>query len=146
MPRVGPITWGYIPAVLLFASFGCNGSATMSGKVLYDNQPIPEGHLRLTPAKGPPIATEIANGEYAFDAEDGLAVGKYTVYVIATRKTGKSFVSPEPKMIDGQPVEGAPPERIEEVEQYIPAKHNRSSELLVVVAAGENRRDFELDK
>jgi hypothetical protein len=130
----------------LFVSTGCNDSATMTGQVLYDRHPIPEGQIRLTPAKGPPIATEITKGEYAFDTEDELSAGEYTVYVIGIRKTGNSFLSSEPKMSDDQSGEGSPRERIEEVEQYVPAKHNRSSTLTVVVAAGENRHDFDLDK
>jgi hypothetical protein len=58
---------GLVPALVLGLLAGCgDGSATVSGTVTYDGQPVKEGYVTFSPAdgKGPSAGGPIANGRY----------------------------------------------------------------------------------
>ena len=128
--------------VLMAICVGCDtgsaGLVAVEGNVTFDGQPVEEGSIAFEPADGvgPSGGGKIQNGKYTLGEEAGLAPGKKTVRIIATRKTGKQ-VSPF----------GGPDstDLVDEVEQYIPAIYNQESTLTCDVVAGSvNQHNFDL--
>ncbi|PQO35125.1 hypothetical protein [Blastopirellula marina] len=121
-------------ALLLAAVVGCGGepaSYRLEGQVTYDGKPIPEGAIVMKDfaVEGPSARAEIINGEYAID----VTPGKKIIQVRALRKTGRR-------------IEANPREYVDEVEEYIPKKHNFKSELTIEVAADQQGLNFDLEK
>ena len=130
----------------LVSILGCDSKVTLSGNVSYDGNPIPQGRIRLTPAEGNPVGVAIEGGQYQFPEDTELSAGDYQVWITATRKTGRTYISPDPPQVDGEYSQTAKRERIEEYEQYLPQKYNRASDIKVTLNAGENQKDFTLEK
>lgn len=127
--------------VCLVATFsGCGSSsgpkrASVSGTVKLDGTPIERGVLSLVPTgdtKGPTAGAEVVNGKYSIAEAGGPVLGQYRVEITASRKTGRTRD------------EGGMVGKIEETEQYLPAKYNTASELKLEVKAGSNKGDFDL--
>jgi len=90
--------WGIgivIPAVLLL---GCSGATDgppryeLSGKALYEGQPIPFGRIMLEPDtsqgnKGPGSVADIKNGYYQTRSDVGHTGGNFRVTIMATDGT-----------------------------------------------------------
>lgn len=119
---------------------GCSKSGldrvVVSGKVLYDGEPIPNGEIRFHPiegTKGPISGGAIVNGEYVAKGHGGVPVGTYRVN------------------IEGyQPDKSLPPDEdgVYPRKQYVPEKYNVKSELKLTVESGKQTqtRDFDLKK
>ena len=107
---------------------GCgsdDGRATVRGSVTFDGVPLDAGVIALVPepgSSGSAAGGEIESGSYSISS-DGPLPGKYMVQITASRKTGQM---------------------VEQTEQYIPAKYNKNTELIVEIESGSNRCDFEL--
>lgn len=142
---------------------GCGpagGSASLSGKVTFDGQPIEEGNIRLLPTgegNSQGGAAPIVNGSYEIPASTGLGPGNYTVVITATRPATPAEISAM-KSADDESGKKAE-EDVDEDEQagavggtqpstpkvqYIPKQFNQTSTLTVEVKAGENSQDFDL--
>ena len=126
-------------AVFAMCLVGCgenDGRATVRGTVTFANEPVERGTISLIPAqdtKGPTAGANIAMGKYTI-AENGPVPGTYKMVIEAYRETGK-MIQTEAL---GEIVE------VEETEQYIPAKYNTNTELLIEIDAGRNDHDFAL--
>ncbi len=117
---------------------GCgNSSCAVSGNVLVDGQPLPEGRIALRPAtkaKGVrTVQAVIADGAYSFAKNQGISPGNYSVVITGRRKTG-----------DALPPEEGSGEVIERYEQYLPARYNTNSELTANIISDSSDLNFEL--
>lgn len=77
---------------------GCGGGPkgpkryAISGAVTREGFPMDEGNIMLTPtSQGMAVSTEIKNGEYKFNDEDGPPEGKYKAVIIAYPKYDPTF-------------------------------------------------------
>lgn len=116
---------------ILLLCMGCQeaGPTTypVSGKVSWNNAPLPEGVISFEPINGStaPGGGKIVGGAYSIRA----GAGKCRVRILATR--------PKPEV---DKTMGMAP-----VEQYLPAKYNSESTLeFEVRPTNDNRQDFEL--
>lgn len=125
---------------------GCGGSSiqktSVSGKVTLNGEPIELGQITFTPsAEGGSNSSGAASGEikagaYSISASEGPMVGKHSVSITASRKTGQQVAAampaPEGTMIDV-------------TEDYIPYKYNFETTLTAELTSGENTKDFALE-
>ncbi|WP_146119377.1 hypothetical protein [Blastopirellula marina] len=125
-------------AALAIVSVGCGPTGPqrypVSGTVTFDGTPVEEGEVIFysTEPGGHPDAGHIADGKFAFDSLPGLK----RVEITATRE-GSPL-----KMKTG--IE--PGEMVPKVEQYLPARFNRETELEATVdPSGSNDFKFALD-
>ena len=131
--------------VVLVAA-GCGGSnrGAVRGKVTAGGEPLQAGEISFVPVDpklGPTAGAVVTNGEYRIDAARGPFAGEYQVQINAFRTTGR-------KRWDGMGDEKAPAGQrnyVEEMENFIPAKYNSTSELRAMIKAGAvNVCDFDL--
>lgn len=125
----------FLGGLVLVGGCGKAGtSATLSGEVRYQGQPVEKGSIRLDPVEGgrEPVATQIIGGKYSFDASSGLVAGTYRVSIFGTRVVGTTD-DPE----TGQ--------KVEQTHQYIPDKYNTKTVLEVTLKGGANSQNFELE-
>ena len=121
---------------LLCAGCGANDGAGVTGKVLYDGQPLTTGSVTFHPvASGPLAIGDIqSDGTYSLSVgtESGLPPGEYRVTVGATGPM------PEPTVADPMPLP----------QSLIPARYGdvNTSGLKYTVAAGKNTIDISLGK
>ena len=109
---------------------GCNrsgGRVTTQGKVTFAGVPLEEGGMTFIPSGGSGASSGGVITAGAYTAE--MMPGKYVVQITANRKTGKMLPVPP----------GEPP--MEEYEQYIPAKYNTQSTLIIDVES-KSKQDF----
>lgn len=108
------------------------------GKVTFDGDPVEEGSIAFVPVEGttgPTAGGVITAGSYDV-TERGPAPGKYRVEIRASRKTGRQIEAGTPS---------PPGTMVDEIEHYIPAKYNTSSELTVDITTGRNEHNFPLE-
>jgi hypothetical protein len=127
----------FIAAGLVFC-LGCGSQEhLLEGSVTFDGQPVEKGSITLEPADGvgPAAGGTIAGGRFKVDSTSGLAPGNKIVRISAVRATGKK-------------IEAGPPEppgaKVDEVQQFIPAKYNDRSALTVQFDGGHKKQDFDL--
>ena len=122
-------------AMLVASATGCGSSdnlntCSVQGTVTLDGTPVEAGKIMFSPTggtTGPASVTTIVDGKYSKTAADhGPVVGKHTVRIEAFRDRGN-------KNSDGTPNQ----------EQVVPAKYNQQTILVVDVAKGNNRHDFD---
>lgn len=126
-----------------FVCAGCgSGSAVeltaVRGKVTFNGEPIESGQITFTPAEGissGAAAGEIKAGEYSIPASNGPMVGRHSVSIMASRKTGKQVPAAMPAPAGTM---------IDVTEEYIPYKYNFQTELTAELTSGENVQDFAL--
>ena len=108
----------------------------IEGTVTVDGEPLADGNITFMPevgTEGPTAGAPVKNGKFVIDSRKGTFAGRFRVEVTAVRPTGKTTMDSE----SGQ--------TIDEVEQYLPDRYNRQSELVADVKAGEeNALDFDL--
>ena len=95
MKRVRSLAPAAVVAVGLLA--GCGAStATVSGEVTYDGQPVGDGYITFTPAdgKGNDAGGPISGGRYTVT---GLPPGPKVVQVVAVKKVNFASTSEEMK-------------------------------------------------
>jgi hypothetical protein len=128
-------------ALALCLLVGCGSSGPVrqevTGKVLFNNQPLDEGIIDFEPldGQGSKSGSTILNGEYQIPRDKGLFPGRYRVRIIAgdgTSGGGKAEPSgPRP---------GATPGK-----ERIPPEYNLKSEITKEVKQDEtNRFDFSI--
>ena len=91
-----PSLRGACVCVLLLAIAGCGGSSgpprlPVQGLVKVDGQSVEKGQIRFAPAAGtkaPLAATEITDGQYRFNRQDGPLAGEYIVTISVGGPTG----------------------------------------------------------
>jgi len=108
--------------------------AGVSGFVTCDGQPVEDGLIQFTPAPGvdgPLVQIQIQQGKYESPQVTRPTIGKNSVQITATKKTGKK-------------VNNIMGEATDEQFQYIPARYNSDSELTVDIQPGNNQFDFKL--
>ena len=126
---------------MLLSLTGCgdsSGRQSLEGTVTLDGAPLTMGHITFVPqsgTKGPIAGGKITEGQFFVSSAGGTFVGKFRVNITATRKTGRTVVTP---MFGKE-------EEIDETEQFFPPRYNRQSELTAEVTAdGRNRFQFAL--
>jgi len=132
--------WLYIglpcAAILLAVSTpGCRDSdaqrGTVEGTVTFNGTAVERGTISFIPTagtRGPATYAAIENGKYSVTARNrGPVVGKHKVQIEAFRDMGKKHPTGAPLL-----------------EQVIPKKYNSQTTLVVAVAEGQNRHDFDL--
>jgi hypothetical protein len=126
----------------LLTLVGCGGSdmakVVVRGKVAYQGNPVANGQILFYPTDetpGPVSGATIKDGEFTADSKGGVPVGKHRVEI-------RAFDLEQPAEKEAQP-EGE--RQYQPRRQYLPAKYNSKSTLLVTVPA-ENKfeHDFEL--
>jgi hypothetical protein len=140
----------FLPLLLVLVCViltGCEEPLEVSGTVLFDGKPLPEGAIRFFPNKGTPgdgASAEIVEGAYSIPGDVNLMPGGYTVMITAMKETGRMVSAP-----DVVPVaEGGTGkrERYKEKIQYIPNKYNYATKLKVELSESSTAIDFSLDK
>ena len=124
---------------VLLSLSGCgelSNRQSLKGTVTLDGVLLAEGHITFLPqpgTKGPTTGGKITKGHFSISPEGGAFVGTFRVEITATRKTDKKIKDPiAGKMIDN-------------IEQFLPRRYNRQSELMAeVTEAGPNRFEFAL--
>jgi len=133
---------------LVVAACGCGGPrgperAEINGIVTLDGELLEHGGLQLFPAEGtqgPTAGSQIIDGKYHVAQEEGPVLGTYRVVITAVRKTGKKVPLGPESLSPNAP----PTATVDDVEQYIPARYNKQSELTVEIESGTNEADFTL--
>jgi hypothetical protein len=134
-------SWAIVCVLVAGSIVGCGGgdACSLSGQVTFEGQPIGDGNIRLNPIEGTPGkggAAKIVNGAYEIAEGDGMLAGKHQVLISATRGTGR--------MMRAENLDGGP-SQTEYIEQYIPARYNRATELVLDLEPGENEKNFPLE-
>jgi len=125
---------------------GCGGDSvektSVSGKVTFNGEPVELGQITFTPSSDSgsnsrgAASGEIKAGAYSIPASEGPMVGKHSVSITASRKTGKQIPAvmpaPEGTMIDV-------------TEEYIPYNYNFETTLTAELTSSENTKDFALE-
>jgi len=137
---VGRAFWPTVCVLLAGGIAGCGSgdACSLSGQVTFNGKPILDGNIRFNPiddTPGPGGSAKIVDGAYEIATEDGMLAGGHRVLISATRATGR--------MVRAENLDGGP-SQVEQVEQYIPDRYNRTSELVVDLKPGENTEDFSL--
>jgi hypothetical protein len=122
--------WMGRAAVLMAACFGLTGCSAgsaqqeISGAVTLDGQQVLDGHLRFEPVDGKTSSAEafVKDGQYTAK----LTPGRYKVEIYSPRSKGK--------MVNRVP---GPGEKVEVVEETIPARYNTNTQLKVDVEKGK---------
>ncbi len=124
--------------ILLAATVGCSGRASVSGNVTLDGQPIDGGTISFIPADNAKVSAawgKIEGGRYSIRAGEGPGIGPHRVEIRWSRKTGRKIPALPP---------ASPNEIIEQVMEAVPTQYNAQSELKAEIKAGENTVNFEL--
>ena len=122
---------------LLLSLAGCEsgGRKGLTGTVTFDGQLLPDGRIVFRPqsgTEGPSAGGLIQEGKFAVSSSEGVVVGSYRVEIEAGRSTGRQELDETGRLVD-------------QVEQYIPTRYNRQSELTVEVTdSGPNEFTFDL--
>ncbi len=127
-----------VGAVFLLALAGCGddnplGRLPINGEVTLNGAPLKDGVIEFQPVGDEPTSAggSIVDGKYEFTAEQGLAPGKYHVFITAADPDESA-----------PPIE-APGESRKLRPDLIPPEYNIESTLIREVKAGqENKFDF----
>lgn len=135
-----------IAYLFLFAILaGCNSrpvTLDLQGEVSYAGKPVQRGKIHFMPTDNTPghsAVTLITDGHYQLPTKWGLMPdGVYLVQIEGYRKTGRKVRHrnlPDGRLID-------------EIEEFIPAMHNRQSTLKIRVTdlPDKDHADFHLGK
>jgi hypothetical protein len=119
--------------VLGLAAAGCGGpsSATVSGQVTVDGQPLEKGYITFTPAggKGGSVMVNVENGRYTATTTTGPNVVQISAPVVIDRKTIPA---------------GDKTETVEITEEGLPEKYNVGTELKLDVT-GSMTKDWPVE-
>lgn len=133
-----PITFTAGGLVIALLALGCgdSGRAPVSGTVMLDGKPLPEGSISFFPTdgnRGPSAGGVIQDGAFEIDARDGPILGKNRVEIRSNTRTGRKIVDPR-----------MPTMQLDEI-LAIPKRYNSDSELVREVQPGHNELNFELN-
>lgn len=126
-------------ALALVSTVGCGRGSSLekipvSGRVLFDGQPVPNGEIRFFPIDGtvgPVSGAPILDGAYVADSRGGVPAGKHRVEIRGYRAANR-------QLSGDAAVEGGP------AEQYLPARFNSQSELTANVDDDHDEHNFDL--
>jgi hypothetical protein len=128
-------------ALALVTTIGCGGAArdrvAVSGAVTFDGQPLSTGQVVFEPrAQGRMAIAQLVDGRYSIAAQRGPTAGEYIVRITASRTTGEKAT--------GGPTSGN--ELRDVYAQFLPAKYNEASELVVQIdpSKGDVEQNFDL--
>lgn len=120
---------------------GCGGRATnraaIHGEATLDGQPITQGSIVFTPAKGVKgtvAGGQIIDGHYHLTAERGPAIGWNHVEINSLRATGKMV--PKPFGARGDAM-------VNEMVEAVAPQFNSATTLKTEVKLGDNTADFD---
>ncbi len=125
--------WLFAVAAASIAVSGCGSSVTtVSGKVMFDGQPLANGTINFVPADGATATAggKIENGTYSVQ----MPPGKKKVQVSATKVVGRRVV------YEGDPNSPV----IDNVQEIIPPQYHVNTILTGDAKAGSNTQDFDL--
>ena len=143
-PRFLSQAWFQIGFLGLVFLVGCGRSGpemvTVSGTVTFEGRPVQEGRIRFRPAEGTRATVtgaDIRDGKYTVTNKGGVPVGTHRVEIEALRA--------RPGAGGGADIPGAP---ATSVQQYIPARYNKQTELTITIEPGSGAvtKDFALTK
>jgi hypothetical protein len=111
---------------------GCGGTATVSGQVTVDGEPLKNGVISYVPAddSGAPATTAIQDGKYELQ----MVPGKKFVQISApgaVRKVREYNAPDAPEIVI--------------TDERLPARYNSATDLVLEVKAGINTKDWDLD-
>jgi hypothetical protein len=132
-------------ALVLLGVAGCAGNtATVSGEVSYEGQPVGDGSITLTPAdgKGPIVGGTIANGRYTVT---GVPPGPKVVKVEAYKKVNFASSSEEMMQRAAEAKKRGDDSGLVDPADIIPPSAEGNNQR-VDVRAGTNKLDFHLKK
>ncbi len=153
--------WMLVGAIAVIVSIGCGGAGTgtasLSGSVTLDGEPLAEGTIQLRPtggAAGVGGTSDITNGSYSIPVGSGLDPGAHSVVIMAMRpatpeemaKQAQDINMDEPEAGEEEEEDAVTPEPPSPMTQYLPAKYNSQTTLTADIVAGENTKDFPLEK
>ena len=121
-------------SLLLLSGCGGPSACTVEGNVTFKSESVKKGAIRFFTEDGTPGnggLAPITDGKYSVNVK-GMYAGKYVVAISGFEETGRKFV-PEPGAAE-----------ITEERQFIPAKYNSKSKLIVELKKGANTEDFAL--
>jgi len=138
---------GYCKFLVVFLLFillpGCQSEkAKVSGKIFFQGVPIETGKISFDSIDGNAQGSsgEIIEGKYELKNNQALGKGFMVVRIWGFKKTGKKIIPPV-----GAPGISSGGELMDEIQMYIPSKHNTSSKQIVEIKLGEdNVFDFDL--
>ena len=108
----------------------------LEGTVVLDATPLATGHIVFRPQRGtsgPSSGAKIVDGQFVVGRDDGPLPGTFRVEITDHRKTGRTKRDPDSGKFFAT------------MEQYLPERYNRNSELTAEVKAGEeNHFEFTL--
>jgi hypothetical protein len=124
---------------------GCEGERgalprqAVSGQVLYEGQPLPQGTIQFLPTSSDQATMGLASikeGRYALARDRGLVPGTYKAVISSSAGAG------EGTEVNGMPGKPGPPAK-----DVIPKKYNLESALKIDVKEGQaDPFDFDLKK
>jgi hypothetical protein len=122
---------------------GCGPRAAVrhevTGRVIFDGQPVEEGIIDFEPldGQGSKDMAMIVNGDYRIPADKGLMPGRYRVAIVAgDGNTGKGDASPDYRQPKGP-----------RGKERIPPEYNiKSNVVREITAKGPNTFDFDIPK
>ncbi len=114
-----------------------NGQQPVSGTVLFQGQPLDQGHLLFVPAVSgtTEAGATIEQGAFDIPQANGLVPGSYQVKVFSYDQSGAKVQNAD---IPGDPGNVQFKERI-------PTRYNTKTELTAEVKSGRNHFDFKLE-
>lgn len=134
-----------LAALFLLGLAGCGGStATLTGEVSYDGQPVADGSIVLTPAdgKGPTSGGTITDGKYTVA---NVTPGPKVVRIEAYKKVNFASSSEEMMQKAAQAKKKGDDSGLVDPADIIPVNAEGNNQQ-IDVAAGTSRRDFHLHK
>jgi hypothetical protein len=125
------------------AGAGCGGRGydgdqrfPLSGTVTVDGEPMELGVIAFMP-KGETVRVSggpVRNGTFSIPEENGANAGSYRVEIHWNKMTGRKI--PNPMMPDTM---------IDEMEEGLPPRYHRNSELTATVSEDQTTFDFDLE-
>lgn len=118
---------------MVLPACGCDRAppkAIIRGTVSINGKPLEKGVIVFVPSNGDAITVEIRNGHY----EAATIAGKLAVQISAPIVTGRrpEYNGPGAPMVDI-------------IEERLPARFNRETELIFEAQPGENQKDWPLE-
>lgn len=131
-------------SLVLLSVLGCGATenrAAIRGTVTVDGEPLKQGAIRFIPAgeaEGAMAATEIVNGKYSLEAEQGPTVGELRVEILADESNQIPFDIMDPAAYRRHG--GLPRPK-----QPLPPRYNTQSELSITLSSTDDHvQDFVL--
>lgn len=121
------------------ALVGCSdsGRLPLNGKVSFNGVPVEYGYVQFTPmagTTGPTAGADVKDGAYEVASVRGLFKGSYRVEIQSWKRSGGVSVDP----VTGERTQGG------DLNQVLPAKYNKKSELTVEIEPAKQSYDFHL--